>query len=331
MDRREFLPRTGLACGASAALAAHAGGTPSSQGEKMKLREEHPMKKLLVTGASGNLGAAVVQKALERGYEVVGLDWQPQPGPIEIVEGSVTDVDLIQRLAEGCNAIIHTAALHGAHRETHSFADYIAVNVQGTQNLLQAAVDHGATHFVYSSTAEVVIGRTWGSGGAMRYDEQAPTNPDWKYAVTKLMAEELCRYYARYHGLRVAAMRYMAFGAADVRKLGVSLVARYVPTEDVAEANLLAAESETIRFEVFNIGPDCPLTNEDVVLGVRDPEAALEKHWPGSVELLKANGYALPAVLWPVADITKAKQVLGWQPQYGFPELLAELRGEDQT
>jgi UDP-glucose 4-epimerase len=282
--------------------------------------------KLFVTGAAGNLGAAVVRKAVARGDEVVALDVNPAPGPVEIVAGSVTDNDLVRELAQGCDAIIHPAALHGGHRETHSFADYIAVNVQGTQNLLQAAVDSGAKNFVYSSTAEVVIGRTWDSGGAMRYDEEAPTNPDWKYPVTKLMAERLCWYYAHYHGLRVAAMRYMSFGAADDRRVGVGLVARHVPTDDVAEANLRAAELETMCFDVFNIGPDCPLTNEDIVRGLRDPEGVLEKYWPGSVPLLKAAGYSIPPILWPVADIIKAKQVLGWRPSWGFGDLIAELR-----
>jgi nucleoside-diphosphate-sugar epimerase len=52
----------------------------------------------------------------------------------------------------------------------------------------------------------------------------------------------------------------------------------------------------------------------------------LEKYWPGSVPLLKAAGYSIPPILWPVADITKAKQVLGWQPSWGFGDLIAELR-----
>ena len=282
--------------------------------------------KLLVTGAAGNLGAAVVRKAAARGDEVVALDVTPAPGPVEIVAGSVTDNDVVRELVPGCDAIIHTAALHGGHRETHSFADFIAVNVQGTQNLLQAAVDFGVGNFVYSSTAEVVIGRTWDSGGAVRYDEQAPTRPDWMYPVTKLMSENLGRYYAHYHGLRVAAMRYMAFGAEDERRVGVGLVARHVPTDDVAEANLRAAELKTLCFDVFNIGPDCPLTSEDVVRSLQDPEGVLEKYWPGSVSLLQGAGYSIPATLWPVADITKAQQVLGWQPCWGFGYLIAELR-----
>jgi nucleoside-diphosphate-sugar epimerase len=281
--------------------------------------------KLFVTGAAGNLGTAVVRKAVARGDQVVALDVKPTAGPVEGVVGSVTDPGLVRELAQGCDAIIHTAALHGAHRETHSFADFIAVNVQGMQNLLQAAVDGGVKTVVFSSTAEVVIGRSWDSGGALRYDERAPTNPDWKYPVTKLMAEQLGWYYAHYHGLRVAALRYMSFGGDD-RRVGVGLVARHLPTDDVAEANLRAVELETLCFEVFNIGPDCPLTNEDVVRGLRDPEGVLEKYWPGSVRWLRDAGYPIPPILWPVADITKAKQVLGWRPTWGFADLIAELR-----
>ena len=66
----------------------------------------------------------------------------------------------------GCDAVIHTAALHGGNRETHTPRQFTEVNVLGLQGMLELAVKLGVRRFVFSSTMEVVIGRTWDSSVA---------------------------------------------------------------------------------------------------------------------------------------------------------------------
>ena len=95
---------------------------------------------------------------------------------------------------------------------------------------------------------------------------------------------------------------------------------------DAAEANLLAAERDRVEDDVFHIGPLNQLTSQDVVKGLTDPEAVLEKHYPGSVELLKKADVPIRPALWPVTRIDRARQILGWVPQYTFNDYLEHLR-----
>ena len=128
------------------------------------------------------------------------------------------------------------------------------------------------------------------------------------------------------HGLRVACLRYCGFGYIPEGKAGAQLVSRYLEPSDVAEANLCCLESDHIRFEVFYVAPVSPLTGPDMAVACRDPEAILEKHWPGSVELLRGAGFSTNDPLWPSLDVTRLRQVTGWEPAVTFDALLAELR-----
>jgi nucleoside-diphosphate-sugar epimerase len=111
-----------------------------------------------------------------------------------------------------------------------------------------------------------------------------------------------------------------------MEKLGIALLNRYLTADDAARATLLAATAPGIRDEVFNIGPETPLTQRDTQEAMTDPAAVLERHWPGSVALLQKHGIT-PTFgnFWPVTRIDRAKRVLGWQPRDTFEKYLAQL------
>jgi nucleoside-diphosphate-sugar epimerase len=104
-----------------------------------------------------------------------------------------------------------------------------------------------------------------------------------------------------------------------------NLLARSLAPSDVARAVLRVASMDGLRGDVFNIGPKTPLTNQDIIAAKTNPDAVVEKYFPGAVEVLKANGYKLTwDEFWPVTSIRKAKLILGWEPQYTFETWLGE-------
>jgi nucleoside-diphosphate-sugar epimerase len=284
--------------------------------------------KILLTGACGLVGGGI--RALAGGqHTFVNVDTSEQVLALGGIRGTFADRELIFRAVEGCDAIIHTAGLHGSGYRTVPNDDYIRVNVIGAEYLFAAAVEHGVKRVVCSSSLEVLCGIDWSSSGARRYTSQTPPRPDWAYPMSKLMVEQLGSMYHREHGLEMAQLRYawVRESSLPLRKIGYGLLARSVALEDVARANLLACTSPHVRDEVLLIGPGAPLDDDDVVRGQEDPWQPLERHWPGCRAVLEAAGFAAPRWrdLWPSCCIEPARRVLGWEPRHTFLALLREL------
>ena len=281
--------------------------------------------KILVTGAAGRVGSAIVERCVGR-HETVAFDHLTPPRGDTIITADVRDRDAVFAAAAGCDAIIHPAGFHGQHLAAgRTTTEFLEVNVIGVNHLYEAAIEHGATRIVQSSTMEVVLGPDWLANGVAVLDEGTQPKPSTIYPLTKYLAEQFGPYYLREYGISTAALRYMNVDTLDPMQAGYQMTARWIWRYDVAEANILAAEATTIGFEVFHIGPDTPLTNQDIERSRRDPAAVLEKHWPGSVALLEKHGVKLLDCLWPVAPIAKAKRLLGWQPEWTFQRYLDEL------
>jgi len=281
--------------------------------------------RMLVTGAGGCLGRAVRRLAAAQ-HDVVGVDLETG-GDAQVRAGSFTDLELMRELMTGCDAVIHTAALHGGSRQTHTPLQFTQVNVLGLQGMLELAVELGVRRFVFSSTMEVVIGRTWDSSGMALVDEDTPPNPDWIYPLNKHQCELLGQYYNRHQGLAFTALRYMWFGDEPV--LTPHLLARFVVPDDVARINVMAAEQNEGDFHVLHVGPETPLTQADIVAATSDPGSVVEQHWPGSQQALEAAGIALGHThFWPVTRIDRARLAFGWRPRVGFEDYLRSIGWE---
>ena len=147
------------------------------------------MSTIFVTGGTGLTGGNVCRQLIERGDDVRALVRMPEEAValaelgVELVEGDITDAEDVRRAAKGCDAAIHTAALLGG--ASQDLADFEAVNVVGTSNVLDAGVVYGMRRVVALST---------GTFFDLSYDgpaEDAPLlddPPDDPYTVTKLAA-----------------------------------------------------------------------------------------------------------------------------------------------
>jgi len=281
--------------------------------------------RILVTGACGKLGRAVRQ-AGAREHTFVLLD------VVEAVEaegglrGSVADRETVKRAAEGCDAIIHTAAMHGLFKGKATNQQFLETNVIGAENLFEAALLHGIKRIVLSSTLEVIIGEQCDAYGTAIIDEDTPPRPDWIYPVTKLQAEILGSYYAREHGLEVVSLRYGNILPWTVEKMAFELLARGLHTDEYARANLLAVTVPGLTDHVFHCAAETPLRRPDILAAMKNPWPVLDRYWPGSSETLQSHGLTpAPKYFFPVTRIDKARQILGWRPQITFADYLRLL------
>src|SRR5882672_3603119 len=105
---------------------------------------------VLVTGSAGHLGEALMRSLRAAGRPARGVDVLRSPFTDAV--GSICDRDFVMRCMQGVRSVIHAATLHKPHVATHTNQDFVATNVIGTLNILEAAVAAGVETFVFTST-----------------------------------------------------------------------------------------------------------------------------------------------------------------------------------
>jgi UDP-glucose 4-epimerase len=302
---------------------------------------------VLVTGSSGWLGRTLVPRLARDGHKVIGLD--PEPGATTTVVGSVVDRALVRRVVvgEGITAIVHAAARHKPHIATHDNSEFVAVNVQGTLNLLEEAVAPGSKvdRFVFTSTTSLMIsqeirdGKSGGAKEAAWIDEtMAPLKPRNIYGVTKLAAEELCRLFSHLHELPILVLRTSRFfpeeddmahaivQSSENTKAN-ELLFRRLTVEDAAEAHVVAlARAREIGFDTFIISAPTPFSRDDCHELITDAPAVVARLFPDYPALYDKRGWTMFGTIDRVYDAGKAARVLGFTCRTGFREVLAALR-----
>jgi len=184
-------------------------------------------ERILVTGAAGFIGSSLVDRLLDEGREVVGLDsFDPfyaesfkrrnletalESPRFRLVKGDIRDAKLVGELfAEGrFDAVAHLAALAGVRPSLERPAEYADVNVNGTSVLLEAASKHGLPRFVFASSSSVYGER---EDGPFRESDpvERPISP---YAATKRAGELIAHTFHYSHGMSVACARlFTAYG-----------------------------------------------------------------------------------------------------------------------
>lgn len=295
-----------------------------------------PAKRAIITGGAGYIGAHVANELARRGFDTLALDidnnahgWLDPAVPLAQVD--VRDRDALARASMGASCIFHLAALPRVQysidfpRESHD------TNVNGTLNVLLAARDAGA-RVVFSSSSAV-----YGDPETLPLTEDMPARPKSPYALHKYIGERYLALFREVHGIEAVALRYFNVYGPDgdpdgpyalvipkflaMRQAGKPLTITgdgeqtrdYVHIRDVVRANLLAAESDAVgRGEVINIGS-----------GVRVSVNRIAALIGGPVEYV-------PARLEPrdtLADISRARSLLGFEPEVSFEEGMAEVIG----
>ncbi len=165
--------------------------------------------RVLLTGAGGRIGSAILEASRDRYRfrltDLVGT--RIDVGEHEVRYGDLTDPDFVAGLAADMDAIVHLA---GTAVPDASFDDVMALNIVPTKLLLDAAVAHGVTRFVFASSAQTIEG--------FPHDRQATPTDIWPanfYGAGKVMGEALCALYAGSHGLETVSLRIGAFEPLD--------------------------------------------------------------------------------------------------------------------
>lgn len=250
------------------------------------------MSTFLVTGASGEIGLAVVRHLRSEGIEVRAMVRSNAKGAAakelgaEIVIGDLTDRASLDRAVRGCEGVYHIGALY---REAGlPEATYFAVNAEGTRQLLEASIAAGVQRFIHTSTGGV-LGDIRNPPGS----HETPYAPGDLYQRSKTEGEKIALEYFRSGRIRGVVIRpAMVYGPGDTRHLKLfRMIARgkffyvgpgdksvhFIDIRDLARAYKLAMDRTELNGEIYHIAGEAPLPLRDAVnliadhLGVRRP------------------------------------------------------------
>jgi nucleoside-diphosphate-sugar epimerase len=294
--------------------------------------------KYLVTGGAGFIGSNIVEALVRRGDSVVVLDnfstgkrenLQAVADQVTVVEGSITDLPTVRRAVEGCDFVFHQAALASVQRSVDDPLTSNETNVKGTLNVLVGARDAGVKRLMYAASSSA-----YGDTEELPKHEGMPTKPLSPYAIQKWVGEEYCRVFSDLYGLDTVCLRYFnVFGpkqdpnshyAAVVPIFTTRLLADTSPIiygdgeqsrdftfiDNVVAANLKACEGDPKRGAVVNVACGDRFT--------------LNELYSSLCNLVGTNREAQYAearagdVKHSMADIRRAKEVLGWSPIVDF-------------
>lgn len=174
-------------------------------------------KVVLVTGGAGFIGSHLAEELVRRGYQVIILDdlstgrkenieeliGEPLTGEVQFVQGSITDLPLLQKLFQGVCCIFHLAAIPSVPRSLENPLACHEVNITGTLNVLLAAKDSGVKKVIYASSSSV-----YGDTPTLPKTEGMLPSPQSPYAVTKLCGEYYCRVFEQVYDLPTVCLRY---------------------------------------------------------------------------------------------------------------------------
>jgi UDP-glucose 4-epimerase len=295
--------------------------------------------KILVTGSAGHLGEALMRTLRKAGQDVLGIDLKPSPFTDRV--GSISDRDFVRECMTGVDRVIHTATLHKPHVATHAYQDFVDTNIIGTLNLLEEAASHKVCAFVFTSTTSVfgsALVPPAGEPAAWITEEIVPV-PKNIYGVSKLAAENLCELFAKRHKLPVIVLRTSRFfpEADDDPQMRSAfaldnaqaneLLYRRADIEDVVAAHLLALDAALrLGFGRYIVSATTPFEPGDLADIRLHADRVVQARFPACAELYAAHGWHLLERIDRVYVNTRAREALGWQPQYGFQHVLDCLR-----
>jgi len=301
-------------------------------------------KKVVVTGGAGFIGSHLAEELVRRGCNVTIVDDLStgkmenlasllETESVDFVQGSITDLPLLQELFQGVDYIFHQAAIASVFQSIEAPLVSHDVNLSGTLKVLLAAKDNDVRKVIFASSSSV-----YGDDTALPQKEDNSPNPQSPYAVSKLAGECYCRVFQDVYGLPTVCLRYFnVYGPrcepdsqyAAVIPRFISRVSRgeppiiygdgeqtrdFVFVNDVVEANILAAHADVNG--IFNIGSGESITiNQLAKLIISSTGNGLKpihsESNPGDVRQ-------------SLADIFKAK-ALGYAPRYSLERGLREL------
>jgi UDP-glucose 4-epimerase len=279
------------------------------------------MKKILVTGSSGQLGRELVNQLKSRNYRVLGIDVVESQTTDKLID--IRDAKQINELTIGFDAIIHTAAIHGKHYELKYPRDtFISTNINGTFNLLNACVLNGIKKFLYTSTTSIYGNAMVDSNQAVWVDEMLTPDPRDIYDITKLTAELLCRDYFEKEGIETTVLRVSRFLPEEENLKAIHRLYRGLDERDGAYGIILALEKTFETFEIYNISNESPFQKADLEALIRNPKEVMLKYYPKIESVFANKNWIFPNKIDRVYSIEKAKKELNYHPINNFDSFI---------
>jgi UDP-glucose 4-epimerase len=292
------------------------------------------MTKVLVTGGAGFIGSHLCEGLLARGLQVRVLDnlsygrreWVPAAA--DFIDGDIRDPDACRRAADGVHGVFHLAAMSRSGPSQELIELCTESNITGTQNMLLAARAAGVQRFIYSGSS------TYYGNRPPPHRESDPPDLLNIYGLTKRVGEQYTLLFDQDFNLPSVVLRYFnVYGprqpetGAYALVLGIFLNRRaqgqaleihggggqsrdFVHVRDVVAANIAAYQS-AVHGEAFNVGSGTAISVKQLA------------------DMISANEIVTAArkgdAMATLADISKIKAALGWEPKVSFEEGLKEL------
>jgi UDP-glucose 4-epimerase len=303
---------------------------------------EKQVLQALVTGGAGFIGSHLVELLLQRGHQVLVWDNFSTGRPQNLSHLQSNEHLVIEEIDVPSNQppevppdidwVFHLAALADIVRSIQEPEKYFRANVLGTFNVLQALRERPIKKLVYAASSSC-----YGIPDTYPTPETAPNHPQYPYALTKQLAEDLLLHWGQVYGLPVISLRLFnvygprsrtsgtygaVFGVFLAQKLAnqpFTVVGDGTQTRDftyvtdVAEAFLAAAES-SVKQEVINVGSGNPRSVNDIVKLLSGSVTYIPKR-PGEPDCT-------------MAEVTKAKTLLKWQAKTSLEDGVAQLLRE---
>lgn len=301
--------------------------------------------RVLVTGADGFIGSHLTEALVRAGYRTRAFvqynsfnswGWLDNPaadvaGQFEVMAGDIRDPNGVAVAMEGCDAVLHLAALIAIPFSYHSPDSYVATNVTGTLNVLQAARRLGTARVVSTSTSEV-----YGTAQFVPITEEHPLNAQSPYAATKVAADQLALSFQKSFETPVAVLRpfntygprqsaraviptiigQIAAGAREIKLGALTPTRDFTFAGDTAQGFIQAMECEGTIGRVTNIGSGFEIS-------IADTAAAIAEAMGAEVEIIQDPERMRPAaseVERLFAGTAVARDLFGWDPAHGGRE-----------
>ncbi|MAH43080.1 nucleotide sugar epimerase [archaeon] len=298
---------------------------------------ENEQKNILVTGGAGFIGSHLSRYLANQGHKVTILDnfttgdlrniWDMlSHNQVKLIKGDIRDSRLLTDITTKTDIIFHLAAQIHVDKSVLEPIETFDINATGTLKILELAMKRDFERIIYASTSEV-----YGSAMTDKINEDHPTNSQSPYAASKLAADRLCYSYAKSYDMDIAVIRnFNTYGPHQkdsgygaVIPLFIKRVLANKPPviygtgeqsrdfmyiEDAIKAYSLTLDSNKTNGKVINFGSGKDISIKDLAYKIieicgSDLEPVFVEQRPGEVQKL-------------CADITKAKEILGFNPEF---------------
>ncbi|MBX4200627.1 SDR family oxidoreductase [Candidatus Parcubacteria bacterium] len=300
------------------------------------------MQKYLVTGGAGFIGSNIIKKILENGDFVRAVDNLATGrrenieefsghANFEFMEGDLTDLETAKKSVKGMDIVLHEAAVPSVQRSVEDPLKSHHANITATLHMLIASKEEGIKKFVYASSSSI-----YGNNPQLPKKEDFPVLPISPYALNKYAGERYAQIFWQLYGLPTICLRYFnvfgpkqdpnsPYSAVIPKFISVALKGEellmygdgsqsrdFTFVDNVVAANLLAASSEKGFGEVFNIACGQQTTLNELVGFLQDITKTQIK--------ITHQQNRVGDVMHSLADISKAREMLGYQPLVDFKE-----------